>query len=431
MATTASTQVTATRGPWRTIDIITAAMIGVVFGVAYWGWSSAYNTLVTPLTSLLGPSQGLLGGPWLIAGVVAGLVVRRPGAALFAEVLAAVVEAVLVTEWGWATVISGALQGLGVELVLARVPVPPVRLAGRRAGWRDGRACRVVLRVARLLGGLQRRVASSPISVSSPCRGPSSLGSAAGTSLVPWQQLAPSTPCRQARRRPAITRSERGAELSVENLTWRPARRRTPVLSELDLHIPSGQRVLLVGASGAGKSTLLRALAGLLLTAAHGDLTGNVLIDGQPISHSRNRPALLLQDPLAGIVAETVGRDVAFGLENLGVPRSVIWPQVRTALEASEFPYPEGHPTSALSGGESQRLASVGQSRARQPCPAARRADVDARCGGRRDSACSGTALRGPATTHPRDRRTSPGAMARLRRPHHRAGQGWPSGCRR
>lgn len=85
-----------------------------------------------------------------------------------------------------------------------------------------------------------------------------------------------------------------------------------------------------------------------------------MLIDGQPISHSRNRPALLLQDPLAGIVAETVGRDVAFGLENLGVPRSVIWPQVRTALEASEFPYPEGHPTSALSGGESQRLALSG-----------------------------------------------------------------------
>lgn len=128
MATAASTRVRAARGTWRTIDIVTAAMIGVVFGVAYWGWSSAYNTLVTPLTSLLGPSQGLLGGPWLIAGVVAGLVVRRPGAALFAEILAAVVEATLVTEWGWATVISGALQGLGVEVVLAV-------FLYRRFGW--------------------------------------------------------------------------------------------------------------------------------------------------------------------------------------------------------------------------------------------------------------------------------------------------------
>ncbi|MDX6308035.1 MAG: energy-coupling factor transport system permease protein [Nocardioidaceae bacterium] len=128
MATSAGSTVRANRGTWRTIDIITAAMIGVVLGVAYWGWSSAYNTLLTPLTSLLGPSQGLLGGPWLMAGVVAGLVVRRPGAAFLAEILAAVVEATLVTEWGWSTVISGALQGLGVEAVLAV-------FLYRRFGW--------------------------------------------------------------------------------------------------------------------------------------------------------------------------------------------------------------------------------------------------------------------------------------------------------
>ncbi len=128
MATPASTRVTSAPVGWRTIEIVTAAMTGVVFGVVYWGWSSAYNTLVTPLTSLLGPSQGLLGGPWLIAGVVAGLLVRRPGAALLAELLAAVVEAVLVTAWGWTTVISGALQGLGVEVVLAV-------FLFRRFGW--------------------------------------------------------------------------------------------------------------------------------------------------------------------------------------------------------------------------------------------------------------------------------------------------------
>lgn len=133
MATTAQTG-RAVFGAWRTIDIVTAAMIGVVFGVAYWGWSSAYNALVAPLTSILGPTQGLLGGPWLIAGVVAGLVVRRPGAALFAEVLAATVEALLVTGWGWSTVISGTLQGLGVELVLAL-------FLYRRFGWPVAMLC--------------------------------------------------------------------------------------------------------------------------------------------------------------------------------------------------------------------------------------------------------------------------------------------------
>jgi energy-coupling factor transport system ATP-binding protein len=105
---------------------------------------------------------------------------------------------------------------------------------------------------------------------------------------------------------------------------------------------------------------LLRALAGLLLTAADGDLTGEVLVDGEPTGQTSARPALLLQDPLAGIVAETVGRDVAFGLENAGVTPAEIWPRVRGALAATGFPYPEGHPTSALSGGESQRMALAG-----------------------------------------------------------------------
>jgi energy-coupling factor transport system permease protein len=107
------------RARWPTIDILAAAMVGVVFGVAYWGWDSVYNGLGA-LLSLLGPAQGLLGGPWLIAGCVAGLLVRRPGAALFAEMLAATVEAVFPgNSWGWTTLLSGALQGVGVEIALA------------------------------------------------------------------------------------------------------------------------------------------------------------------------------------------------------------------------------------------------------------------------------------------------------------------------
>jgi energy-coupling factor transport system permease protein len=113
---------------WRTVDLLSAAMIGVAFGVIYWGWSAAYAVLSSPLSSLLGPAVGLLGGPWLLAGVVSGLVVRRPGAALFGELLAATVEALLGNEWGWSTLISGSLQGLGVEAVLAVFMF-------RRFGW--------------------------------------------------------------------------------------------------------------------------------------------------------------------------------------------------------------------------------------------------------------------------------------------------------
>jgi energy-coupling factor transport system permease protein len=103
---------------WRTIDLLAAAMIGVVFGVAYWGWSSGYTALEAPVSSLLGPAKGLLGGPWLIAGVVGGLVVRRPGAALLAEFLAAAVSGILGTQWGATVLLSGLLQGLGVEFAL-------------------------------------------------------------------------------------------------------------------------------------------------------------------------------------------------------------------------------------------------------------------------------------------------------------------------
>ncbi len=74
--------------------------------------------------------------------------------------------------------------------------------------------------------------------------------------------------------------------MRLRGVTWRPARRSTAVLTDFDLHIPAGQRVLLTGPSGSGKSTVLRAIAGLLLTAAHGDLSGQVLVDGEPVERA-------------------------------------------------------------------------------------------------------------------------------------------------
>lgn len=132
------------------------------------------------------------------------------------------------------------------------------------------------------------------------------------------------------------------------------------MLRDLDLTIEPGERVLLAGASGAGKSTLLRGLAGLLLTADVGELSGRVTVDGEEPHEHPGRVALLLQDPTASLVAERIGRDVAFGLENLSTPREQIWPQVEEALAAVDLAYPLDHPTHALSGGEMQRLALAG-----------------------------------------------------------------------
>lgn len=109
------------RGPlnhWRTLDIVTAPVLGVAFGIVFWGWDFAYNALSVLFTAAA-PLQGLANGGWLIGGVVGALVVRRPGAALFVELLASFVEMALGNQWGTATLISGVLQGLGVEIVFA------------------------------------------------------------------------------------------------------------------------------------------------------------------------------------------------------------------------------------------------------------------------------------------------------------------------
>jgi len=101
---------------WRTVDILTIAFLGAAFGIAYWGWGLAYEAPAAPLKALFPPLAGITGAPWLIAGVVGGLVVRRPGAALMCEVVAALVSMIPGTQWGFTTLISGVLQGLGAEV---------------------------------------------------------------------------------------------------------------------------------------------------------------------------------------------------------------------------------------------------------------------------------------------------------------------------
>lgn len=169
------------------------------------------------------------------------------------------------------------------------------------------------------------------------------------------------------------------AELCFENWGYRHASRRAFAVRGLDLTIKAGQRVLLLGASGIGKSTILSGAAGLigndfvaknsaksqqttLVEDADGGVSeGCVLVDGVPVRRARGRVGLVLQDPDAQAIFQRLGDNVAFGPENMNVPRSEIWDRVRKSLKEVGLDGLQLHrSTSHLSGGQMQRLALAG-----------------------------------------------------------------------
>ncbi|WP_157001296.1 ABC transporter ATP-binding protein [Agromyces laixinhei] len=152
----------------------------------------------------------------------------------------------------------------------------------------------------------------------------------------------------------------RPAHVEAHGWGWRHAGRKRAALDGIDLVISPGERVLLLGPSGSGKSTLLHALAGVHGGAEEGEEAGSLRIDGEWPGAVRGRASLVLQDPDSQVILARVGDDVAFGCENLGVPRDEIWPRVRRALDEVGLDVPLDHPTSSLSGGQKQRLALAG-----------------------------------------------------------------------
>jgi energy-coupling factor transport system substrate-specific component len=103
---------------WRTRDIVVAAVIGVAFGVVFWAWGLLYAA-AEPLFAFAPPVRDVMYGVWLVPAVLAPLIIRKPGAALFAEMVAAVVSALLGTVWSIDVLLSGFLQGAAAELIFA------------------------------------------------------------------------------------------------------------------------------------------------------------------------------------------------------------------------------------------------------------------------------------------------------------------------
>ncbi len=153
--------------------------------------------------------------------------------------------------------------------------------------------------------------------------------------------------------------------LVIENLSFRYRDRQDLAIKDISLQVSQGQLVLIAGASGCGKTTLVRCINGLIPRSYKGEIQGRILVNGQPIekmllSRISQMVGTVLQDPERQILGTRVSSEVAFGLENLGLPRPEIRQRVQTAMEYLGISALAERETFNLSGGEKQKVALAG-----------------------------------------------------------------------
>lgn len=119
---------------WRVVDIVVAAVLAAVCAVVFWAWANLLYPVATTAAVAYPPATGMIGGGWLIAGTLGALIIRKPGAAIFCELLAAVLEGFLGTHFGWTVIISGLIQGAAVEIVFLLTRYRKFGLAVAAAG---------------------------------------------------------------------------------------------------------------------------------------------------------------------------------------------------------------------------------------------------------------------------------------------------------
>ncbi|MDP3177575.1 MAG: ATP-binding cassette domain-containing protein, partial [Spirochaetaceae bacterium] len=174
--------------------------------------------------------------------------------------------------------------------------------------------------------------------------------------------------------------------IDVQNASFTYPGSARPAIDRASLSVAAGEYIAVVGLNGSGKSTLLRLLDGLLAPES-----GRVLVDGIDASdHSRardvrSRIALVFQSPIDQLVSTVAEEDVAFGPENLGLPREEIGRRVDEALRAVGLLSERKRPCVFLSAGQQQRLALAGALAMRPGCIAFDEATSMLDPAGRRD----------------------------------------------
>lgn len=125
---------------WRVNDIVIASVLAVACALVFWVWNNAIYPATDAAMVAAPQFKSIIGGGWLIGGVLGGLVIRKPGAALYTELLAAFISAFIGSAaFGLTVIYSGLIQGIGAELVFAalmykRWGLAPAMLSGAVAG---------------------------------------------------------------------------------------------------------------------------------------------------------------------------------------------------------------------------------------------------------------------------------------------------------
>ena len=150
--------------------------------------------------------------------------------------------------------------------------------------------------------------------------------------------------------------------IEIDNLRFTYPSREIPTLRGINATVASGDFVLLTGPTGCGKSTLLRTMNGLIPHSSTGTLSGSVRLNGrnvaeQPIAVTCRQVGLLFQNPDEQLFCTRVKDEIAFGLENLGLPPEQIAPRIDEALTQVGLHGFQERRISELSGGEKQRVA--------------------------------------------------------------------------
>jgi energy-coupling factor transport system substrate-specific component len=142
LAGTAISSALEAHAPWRAVDIVVASVLGVVGGVVFWAFNLSYASIEAAV-SFFPPLAALVVGVWLFPAVLGGLIIRKPGAAVYTELVAAIVSAFAGNQWGFSTVWYGLVEGMGAEVVFALLlyrafGLPAALAAGAGAGLTVG-----------------------------------------------------------------------------------------------------------------------------------------------------------------------------------------------------------------------------------------------------------------------------------------------------